>query len=106
MSSLFTVYSHYLTVIRLPLPTSSPNGFMVLTPHYIPPSTEKSCEFPSISRTAAASRCGADNIELDLNRGVNPFGPIRRQDTEIGGCHLVFFPITFVQGRGLNSESR
>ena len=55
MSSLFTVYSHYLTVIRLPLSTSSPNGFMVLTPHYIPPSTEKSCEFPSISRTPAAS---------------------------------------------------
>ena len=44
-------------------------------------------------------------IELDLNRGVSPFGPIRRQDTKIGGCHLAFFPITFVQGRGLNSES-
>ena len=31
-------------------------------------------------------------IELDLNRGGNPFGPIRRQDTKIGGCHLPFFP--------------
>ena len=44
-------------------------------------------------------------IELDLNRGVSPFGPIKRQDTKIGGCHLAFFPITIVQGRGLNSES-
>ena len=52
--------------------------------------------------------CGlltVDTIELDLNRGVSPFGPIRRQDTKIGGCHLAFFPITFVQGRGLNNES-
>ena len=42
-------------------------------------------------------------IELELNSGVKPFGPIRRQDTKIGGCHLAFFPIVFVQGRGLNS---
>ena len=25
------------------------------------------------------------SIELDVNIGVNPFGPIRRQDTLIGG---------------------
>ena len=31
-------------------------------------------------------------IEPDLNRGVYPFGPIRRQDTKVGGCHLAFFP--------------
>ena len=30
------------------------------------------------------------NIELDLNRGVNPFGPISRQDTKIRGCHFAF----------------
>ena len=44
-------------------------------------------------------------IELYLNRGVKPFGPIRRQDAKIGGCSLSISPITFVQGRGLNSES-
>ena len=35
----------------------------------------------------------ASSIELDLNRGVKPFGPIIRQDTKIGGCHLAFPPI-------------
>ena len=62
---------------------------------------------PSIGHTAQAQplRHMVVTIELDLNRGVSPFGPIRRQDTKIGGCHLAFFPITFVQGRGLNSES-
>ena len=44
-------------------------------------------------------------IDANLNRGVIPSGPIRRQDTKIGGCHLAFFPITFVQGQGLNSQS-
>ena len=46
-------------------------------------------------------------IELDLNGGVKPFWPIKGQDTKLGGCNLAFSHITctFVQGRGLNSES-
>ena len=44
-------------------------------------------------------------IELYLDRAVKLFGPIRRLDTKIGGCHLAFSPINFVQGRGLNSGS-
>ena len=39
-------------------------------------------------------------IELDLNRGVSPFGPIRRQDTKIGGCHLAFSPLLLYRGEG------
>ena len=38
-------------------------------------------------------------IELDLNRGVSQFGPIRRQDTKRGGCHLAFFPILLYGAR-------
>ena len=30
------------------------------------------------------------NIRAGLNRGVNPFGPISRQDTKIRGCHFAF----------------
>ena len=41
-----------------------------------------------------------NNIELDLNRGVNPFGPIRRQDTKIGGCYLAFSPLLLYRGEG------
>ena len=44
-------------------------------------------------------------IELDLNGGVKMFGPIKGQDTKLGGCILAFSHITFLQGRGLNSES-
>ena len=45
------------------------------------------------------------HIKMELNRGVNPSVPITKQDTRIGGCRLAFFPLNFVQGRGLNSES-
>ena len=37
---------------------------------------------------------------LDLNRGVNPFGPVRRQGTNIGGCHLAFTPPLLYRGEG------
>ena len=41
------------------------------------------------------------DTELVLNRGVNLFGPIRRQDTKIGGCHLAFFPpLLWYRGKG------
>ena len=39
-------------------------------------------------------------IELDLNRGVKPFGPIKRQDKKIGGCHLAFSPLLLYRGEG------
>ena len=45
------------------------------------------------------------SIQLDLNGGVKMFWPIKGQDTKLGGCILAFSHITFVQGRGLNSES-
>ena len=44
-------------------------------------------------------------IEIYLNRAVKLFGPIKRLDTKIGGCHLAFSAITFVQRRGLNNGS-
>ena len=45
------------------------------------------------------------NIELDLNRVVKPFGPIRRQDTKNRRLPSCLFPITFEKGPGLISES-
>ena len=45
------------------------------------------------------------HIELDLNRGVSPFRPIRRQDTKIGGCHLAFSPLLLYMSLGFNNES-
>ena len=40
------------------------------------------------------------NIELYLNRGVNPFEPIRRLDTGIEGYHLAFYPLLFYRVKG------
>ena len=40
-------------------------------------------------------QCAANTqntIEMDLNRGVNLIGPIRRQDTKVGGRHIAFSP--------------
>ena len=45
------------------------------------------------------------NIELDLNRVVKPFGPIRRQDTNNLRLPSSLFPITLEMGPGLISES-
>ena len=38
------------------------------------------------------------NIELNLNTGVNSFGPIRKQGAKIGGSHLAFFSYYFCTG--------
>ena len=39
-------------------------------------------------------------LELYLNRVVKPFGPIKRQDTKLGGCHLSFHPLLLYRGEG------
>ena len=44
------------------------------------------------------------SIELYLNTGVKPSGPMRRQDTKIGGCHMLF-PRYCCTGQRLISES-
>ena len=50
--------------------------------------------------TLQQTRGITNTIELDLNRGVNPFGPIRRQDTKIGGRHFAFFPLHLCRDEG------
>ena len=52
------------------------------------------------NRSPAWLKNFAVNIELDLNRGINPFGPIRRQDTKIGDCHLAFSPLLLYRVEG------
>ena len=71
---------------------------------WLPPNTNSRNE-PRLVCPSLLPRSNFTKHRAGLNRGVSPFEPMRRQDTKIGGCHLAFFPITFVQGRGLNSES-